>query len=475
LRARPDIGWRGTRLALGRRMGTRRLIVVLVSLAALALLAGACKGSFVGDGGGGGNGGGGGGDDDDGSGGGGGGGDDPPAGAVTWYKDVLPVVQAKCAGCHADGAAAFALDTYEAAKPLASVMKMSVIAKRMPPWPPDALCGDFEGQEHRTLSAAEQDLFVRWADDGAWAGDPADAPAPPAPPPGLGTPDIALDPGGTYTFDNAAEDLYWCFRLPGNYTGQDIVAMDIEPGNTAIVHHVIVFREPGGAQQAKGLPGFQCDGVPPRTDFFFGWVPGAQPARFPSGMGMRIEPGDALVMQVHYHKAPAGTDTSDRTTLKLYTAKTPVAERLRVVWTGSIDISVPAGGTSTASGTCTVPQGAAPVKVVSVAPHMHQVATSFKSTVTRAGGGGTQCLVDIPRWDFEWQGGYQYKQPVVLNPGDRIETRCSYQNAGAQAVGFGEGTGDEMCFQFLFVVDDGSLPEKCFSPCNVIDCEALGF
>lgn len=174
-------------------------------------------------------------------------------------------------------------------------------------------------------------------------------------------------------------------------------------------------------------------------------------------------------MQVHYH-SEVGALPTDRSKMKVWFADKPVTEHLRVVWTGTLDIDVPPGESSTATGVCDVPSGAAPVKLLSVSPHMHQTATSFRSTVERSNG-SEACLVDIPSWDFDWQGGYMYKDPIMLYEGDRIRTSCTYKNTGTETVGFGEGTEEEMCFQFNFVVDDGSLPDMCFFPCNYIPCD----
>ena len=91
--------------------------------------------------------------------------------------------------------------------------------------------------------------------------------------------------------------------------------------------------------------------------------------------------------------------------------------------------------------------------------------------MSRDADGGEQCLVDIPRWDFEWQMGYRYKESLFLEPGSFIRTTCEYDNPGSQTVTFGPRTRDEMCFQFLFVVDNGALPEKCFAPCIFNSCD----
>lgn len=393
--------------------------------------------------------------------------------SVTYYRDVLPIVHTKCMACHTEGGASFAIDTYEAARPMANLLADATFTGRMPPWPPDPSCASFEGEDHRTLSQAEVDVFGVWAQNGAPAGDPADAPEPPQPPPDtLGEPTMRLDAGGDFNFNNQQEDLYWCFRFdPGLTQARDIVAATITPDNDRVVHHVIVFREAGGVGGATGLPGFECGGVPSGTEFLAGWVPGAEPFRLPPDHGMRLEPDDALIMQVHYN-ADDEAEPTDRSTLDLWFADQPQANQVRVVWTGSIDINVGPGQTQTVEGTCTVPANAAPVKVLNVSPHMHEIAQSFRTVVTD-GAGNERCMVDIPAWDFEWQGGYFYKQPMMLQPGETIRTSCTYNNSTNQTVGFGEGTSDEMCFQFNFVVDDGSLPDMCFAPCNFIDCGAL--
>jgi hypothetical protein len=78
-------------------------------------------------------------------------------------------------------------------------------------------------------------------------------------------------------------------------------------------------------------------------------------------------------------------------------------------------------------------------------------------------------MVEIPRWKFEWQGGYSYREPVLLQPGDQIQTTCNYKNTTQNQISFGEGTGNEMCFTFLFVIG-GNLPALCFPPCNSSGC-----
>ena len=387
---------------------------------------------------------------------------------VTYYKDVLPLVQRECASCHTAGGAAFALDQYDAAKPYSQPMSAAIASKSMPPWPPDPACQHFQGE--RVLSDAERKIFSDWNSAGAPAGNPADAPASQAQTGnGLGTPDRVLDGGSDYTYNPAAQqDLYWCFRLnPGITTPTDFVAADVQPGNKEIVHHVIVFREANGQANAVGGAGFKCDGAP--GEFLFAWVPGSAALKFPEGYGMKLQPNDRLLMQIHYHSVANAASNVDRTAAKIYFAQTPVQKLVHVSWLGSPSISIPANGDASSSGDCVVPNGGA--EVLMTAPHMHTLATKFKATV-RTAAGADACLIDIPKWDFGWQGGYMFPQPLQLKAGDTITSTCSWHNNTNQQVGFGEGTGQEMCFNFVYSV--GTLPQYCFPGGNLFGIFAGG-
>jgi hypothetical protein len=69
-------------------------------------------------------------------------------------------------------------------------------------------------------------------------------------------------------------------------------------------------------------------------------------------------------------------------------------------------------------------------------------------------------VTDVPVFDFESQRMYLNDQEVVVQPGDSLETTCWYDNPGGQNVGFGEGTSDEMCFNFVLAYPIDSLPDR---------------
>jgi hypothetical protein len=385
-------------------------------------------------------------------GGGGAGGNGSSGGNITFYRDVMPILQKDCLSCHATGGDAQpVLDNAAAASAAANTIEAAIQSKMMPPFPPAEGCNAYVGE--RRISAADQQTIAQWVASGAPAGDPATAP--PAMSGGgdvqLGTPDKHLGAGPftpTYPGSAGPNDLYWCFVLdPQLAAARDLVAMNIVPGQTNEVHHVIVFRDPGGQGSAgKPATGYECNGAP--GEMLTGWVPGSGPLQLPAGVGMTISPGDKLLMQVHYHKDPAVPTTPDSTAADLYFSATSTPEHAYVVWAGTPLFTIPANTTGYAvNSTCTVNGN---WKLLGVAPHMHQHATRFASNIAAAS--GNACLMNIPRWDFGWQGGYFLSQPVQLAVGDKISTTCTYDNATASQIKFGEATTDEMCFGFLYVV-----------------------
>src|SRR5882762_2445680 len=97
--------------------------------------------------------------------------------SVTFNKDVLPILQNRCQGCHRAGEVGpFELMTYQQARPLAKSIKEAVLTKKMPPWLADSKYGHFSND--RSMSKQEIDTVVAWVDSGAKEGDAKDAPKP---------------------------------------------------------------------------------------------------------------------------------------------------------------------------------------------------------------------------------------------------------------------------------------------------------
>jgi hypothetical protein len=178
---------------------------------------------------------------------------------------------------------------------------------------------------------------------------------------------------------------------------------------------------------------------------------------FPEGVGVRVQPGRQLVLQVHYNMAdPSVIGQSDRTRGRLRLA--PSVERQAVMlliddFLGTLRNETPdmlEPGVANATYTWTrsgaeagIPPGV-PVEILDVAPHMHERGRKFTFEVGQAG--GFECQGHIPRWDFNWQRPYRYTSPLAIDSSSLFRVTCEYDTTGdTQPVLPGWGTQNEMC------------------------------
>jgi hypothetical protein len=398
-------------------------------------------------------------------------------------QDVKPILDARCAGCHfSGGIAPFSLTTYADARANRGAVAQAVRARVMPPW--HAGRGVRRYLHDPSLTDAQIATIVDWARRGAPRGD-ARRPGKPlaAIGGGLSRVDLQLEMPAAYTpKHSAAHDDYRCFPLdwspaaPTYVTGADIV-----PGARAQVHHIIVYLAPPAAapsvarwDAADPEPGYRCYGGPSASgregfgiNFLTGWAPGAGSSDFPAGTGQRVEPGSRLVMQVHYNVA-SSAPRPDRSTVRLSLASSvdrravyvPVvdlgwvvspqtfrlpARRKRIVHSFTGD---PAplvrflGGFDPSRG----------FTMHSAALHMHRLGKSAQLVLRRASG-RREVLLEVPRWDFDWQRDYRFASPVAFAPGDRLTIRCTHDNPSRRVVTWGEDSADEMCIGFVYVAE----------------------
>jgi hypothetical protein len=393
----------------------------------------------------------------------------PPGGNVFYYRDVQPIMQLHCGSCHAPGGVGpFALTTYEEVKRQGPVVVTATESRHMPPWLPQAGCGDF--RDSRALSDAEIATLRAWVEAGMPAGDPAQAPVvSPRPGASLGSPSLTLDPGEDYRANPTVTDDYHCFLIdPALTQARDLIGFDVQPGQRQAVHHVLLYAIPAAraaAARAKDTAepgvGWTCFGGTGVADAATvgGWVPGSGASAFPPPTGIRIAAGTQIVMQIHYNLL-LQRDVTDRTRADLFFSATPVAKPAAILAVANTSFRIPAGTKE-----MTVTQDLnvqAPSALWGVVPHMHVHGRKLKVELVRASG-AVDCAVDIPRWDFHWQQFYYYQQPMVALPGDKVRLSCTYDNSreSQPIVGgvplptmdltWGERTTDEMCLNYLYV------------------------
>lgn len=400
---------------------------------------------------------------------------DPP----TYYEDIKPLVDAKCGNCHRDGGIApFSLETYEQAKTWAAPSKTAVSNRTMPPWLADNGCNSYKGD--RSLSDEQIAAFTAWVDGGALEGDPAHAGEPLPGGQQFPSVDVSLPLPLEYTPLSEPDD-YRCFVLDwAEDTVKYVSAFRATPGEARVVHHVIAFiAPPDQAAEAVALdtadpaPGYPCFGGPGlsgRPQWLGAWVPGDPGKVAPPGTGVRVDPGSKIIVQMHYNTLTAGK-LPDRTTLDLALTTSVEKEALVMPWANPSwlkgNMPIPAFEedvmhTFSFDPTVFFSDGK-PIRFHGAALHMHTLGTRGRLSILRSDGSGSEaCLLDVPRWDFDWQGMYDLAEPVDLMPGDRLTLECHWDNSPPNQpiidgkpkmptdVNWGEGTTDEMCLGVFY-------------------------
>jgi len=371
------------------------------------------------------------------------------AAVPTFSKDVAPILFNRCAECHRSGEAApMALTSYQEARPWAKAIKQAVLARKMPPWLADPHYGAF-GNERR-LSDSDIQTIAAWADGGAPEGNAKQTPAVPAFETGwnIGKPDVVIDIGRDYEVPASGTVAYQYFTVQSNFTEDKWVeAAEVRPDKRAIIHHILVFiQEPAGPnpEQQRSTGGI--------GNLLVGYAPGEQPSRFEPGTARLVKAGSKLLFQVHY--TPNGKPATDRSLIGLKFAKEPPKFRSITASATNRQFLIPAGDPNyEVKSTWTARQD---VTLLGLMPHMHVRGKDFKYTIVYPDG-REEVLLNVPKYDFNWQLQYELKSPIALPKGTRIDCVAHYDNSPnnkynpdpAKDVKWGDQTWEEMMMGFF--------------------------
>ena len=419
--------------------------------------------------------------------------------APVFHGDVEKVFREHCTDCHYRGGnAPFALVSYENVRRRARMIGEVVEERRMPPWSASPAHGRFANDP--SLTREDIAKVTRWIDAGMPAGDAARA-LPPLPPRDewqIGKPDVIFE---TEPFEVAAEGQvpYRYVKLPTTFTEDRWVeATQILSTAPEVVHHVLAFIEkaapaPVGAVR-PWTPKFDSlsllEGVKPedRLRWIIRFAPyitqdmnvggggglnGSFATTLSAGRGMVYPPGRAkllpagarVVLQIHY--TPDGTSRESRTRLGLRFAKQPPTEPVDSRSLATVAFEIPPGEANhQVTATKVLPRDAT---LLSLRPHMHLRGKSFRY-VAEFPDGKEEVLLDVPKWDFEWQVEYVLAEPRLLPKGTRLRAIATYDNSAAnpanpdptKSVIFGLQSNEEMMIGYYEVVW-GSEPKTASS------------
>jgi len=420
---------------------------------------------------------------------------------VTYNGKIGRLLQAKCMQCHhAGGIAPFSMETYADTFPYAEDMKIETGKRAMPPWnasekqqfvkggPPPIVTptpdptptpipdhfieGTVPGggfMHDRSLTDEQIALIAEWVDNGAPEGDPSDA----GPNPEFndewtnGTPDAILEQPLPWTLNPGDDDIYRCFVLPTNFVNDQImIGMEVKPSNNKIAHHAILFLDPfnnGPARDAlEGGPndGWTCFGGSDLdgTSVVGGWAPGGNLQPFDENLGVPIPAGSNIIIQMHYSSTYVqGDPETDQTQIGLKLSNDPTIQQLLQVPPTRLDFVIPADTLDhKIDMEFIMPFD---VHLVGVFPHMHLAGTDMQVTAKKPGMNQPRFgLMNVDKWNFDWQNHYIYNDPISLPAGTLINIEGTYDNFNPSPIFGGERSEDEMLLFGLSFTTDAALP-----------------
>lgn len=377
---------------------------------------------------------------------------------ATFAAHVAPILNRHCVTCHQAGQIGpMSFTEVDDVLGWAAMIDEVVQSGQMPPWHADPNVGRFSNA--RRLTEEEKNTIAQWVAAGAPIGQSEAIPKPALRLAGWQLPrepDLVI-PVSPKPFDIPADGELDYQHFTSDYVFEKetwVQAVQILPGNHAVVHHILAFVEsPGGRHTVGDLEGI--DG------YLAGYVPGLTIEPFPSGMAKRIPAKSKLVFQVHY--TPIGLVQTDQSQIGLVFVE-PEAVTREVITTSSIrrNLEIPAGSSDhqVSSFSHRPLEGA---KLLGMMPHMHLRGKSFRFDLQSADG-TIKPLLNVPRYDFHWQSSYRLAEPIPLAADDRIVCVAQFDNSTAnpnnpdprQVVRWGDQTREEMMIGYFDIAIDRS-------------------
>lgn len=370
--------------------------------------------------------------------------------AVTYHREVSRIMQSHCVECHRrDGAGPFSLETMAGVLENAGMIKKQVMRGAMPPWFAAKGAAEKESPWRNDCSLAEQDKkdLLAWLDSDRPAGDPKDAPVPRsfASSWTIGEPDAVfqlpkpflIKAEGTMPYQHAVVET----SFPEDRWVQ---AYEILPTAPSVVHHVIVRVHPKGSKIGRSEEG--------REGYWAAYVPGNTHRVLPEGFAKKLPAGATISFQMHY--TPNGRAVEDQLRIGLKFSKEPPRNEVHVVAVAHGKLNIPAG----AANHVEMREQPVPTDMMFTGymAHMHVRGKAFKYEVTHPDG-RSEVLLDIPRYDFNWQLAYDYKQPKFIPRGSVVKITAVYDNSAGnpanpdptKVVRWGSQTFDEMMIGYI--------------------------
>lgn len=367
---------------------------------------------------------------------------------LTYATHVATILNNHCVRCHrADQIGPFPLDNYEDASAWSEMIAEVVREKRMPPWHANPEHGTFAND--CSLAADDERILLEWIAAGSPSGDLDQLPTAPTWTNGWQLPRepdfVCHTSPRPFTVKATGDIKYKYFVVDPKFTEDKwIQAAELRPGTLSVVHHILCFILPPGAQRLEQ----EVDG------FLVGYVPGMLPPPLPPGYAKKVEAGSSFVFQVHY--TPNGREVTDHSQLGLIFADEASVTH-EVITTCAVNPRIkipPHDAHHKVKALNRHPLGE--WEVLSLMPHMHLRGKAFRYEAVFSDG-RREVLLDVPRFDFNWQTSYQFAKPWTIPVDTRIECFAVFDNSSenlnnpdpSAEVRWGDQTWEEMMIGYF--------------------------
>lgn len=370
---------------------------------------------------------------------------------ITYHHQISRILQSSCLECHRQGGVGpFSLETYEDVIEHAGMIRQQVQRGAMPPWfaAPHPKGEASPWANDISLSSQDKADLLAWLDSpDRPRGNPADAPVARHYPTewALGKPEAVFQLPEPIRIKAEGTLPYQFVTVETNFSEDRWVnGYEILPTDASVVHHVIVnVHEKGSRVRDRG------EGA---GGYWAAYVPGNTHHRWPTGFAKKLPAGATLSFQIHY--TPNGRKTQDQMRIGLHFAQEEPRYIVHTASVAHLRLNIPPG----AANHVETKEQPVPfdMNVMAYMAHMHVRGKAFRYEVTHPDG-HHEVLLNIPRYDFNWQLRYDYATPRRLPRGSRVKITAIFDNSPAnpanpdpaKTVRWGPQTQDEMMIGYI--------------------------
>ncbi len=392
----------------------------------------------------------------------------------TYFDDIQPIIYKNCVGCHRSGQVApFSLTNFEDVNKRALLISRVTHERYMPPNPADPITLPDGTQASpfknvKLLTKDEIAIIDKWIAGGKKKGKENKIALSDTITTTIREPDMVLTLQKPFTIPGNNKEQFRVFVVPTN-AKEDLYVegIDFLPQNRTLAHHCRFMIDttnklrPDDGIEVGATSEFQRLGIKMNDNFWHGWIPGNSAILYPEGAAKRLPKNADIILNMHY--SPSPKEVTENSKILIYLSKTPPK---RLVKTFILEEnSVTNEPFFIAKDTVikfyqrspTIPID---LSLISITPHMHLLGQNFKAFAITPDGDLIN-LIQIPKWDFNWQMTYQFNKMIKIPKGSVIYAEAVYDNTAANGrnpnrpakdVTYGWGTKDEMMnliFQYL--------------------------